>query len=614
MKGTGRALLLSILLTGMGLGIGSVSPAHGDERIVNVFSEVDADEIGLLDTLTLTVTVEAENIKRMPKPEVPAFRDFDVVAENTSTQTSLSIVNGKAFRRKIISFIYTLKPKSKGTFTLEPVRIRYGGDLYKTEPLLVKVVEGRTRGEQSRFTFRDGTAIDVEKLKDDIYVQIRPEKSEVVEGEQLFLSYTLYSRLDIDSISLKQNPNFPGFYIEDIFNATRLEYRKEEVEGRLYTTSLIKKVALFPLKAGGFAPEPLVLEATVIVKSDDLFDVFGRPFTFDIESNPVEIRVKTLPPPGAGIEFSGIVGNLEASLSTPVYTARTGESMTCYLTLKSTGNLNAINDPGLELSSRGRVYLSETIRDQLEEKEKVHFVKKFEYTVIPEESGTLVVGAGELTYFDTAEREYLTLAAEPIQLTVTGENIVRERPIRDERKVFGTGTLQFIKDDVKSLKSVRVSPLQSFPYFMYHLGLVAAVVALIMIVLKKEKMAKNVGLLKMRRAKASALRLLEEASSQIGHNDLPAAVSTIYRALSSYAADKARLSPQDITGKTAASVLDRIPGIDGSTKTEYLNLFNTCTIIKFSTGLIEDRERLHDLREQSVSLINRMEIEWTKNL
>jgi hypothetical protein len=606
MRRIGKYLLLSSLL------LASLPfTARSEERIVNVFAEIDADEIGLLDTLTLTVTVEAENIKRMPKPEVPEQPFFSILNESTRTQSSISIINGKASRRKIISFVYTLQPKRKGTFTIEPVKIRYGGETYKTEPLLVQVVEGRKRGEESRFSFQDGTPIDMEKLRNDIFVQVKMDEKKVLEGEQLFLTYTLYSRLDIDSISLKQNPNFPGFYIENVFNATRLEYRKEEVEGRLYTTSLIKKVALFPLKPGVYTPEPLVLEATVIVKSDDLFDVFGKPFTFDIRSEDIEITVLPLPPASENIRFSGLVGSLEASLTTPVNTVSTGESMVCYLTLKSTGNLNVIDNPGIMLSKRGRVYLSETIRDQVEE-EKVYFIKKLEYTIIPEENGTLGIGSGEIVYYNTEERRYEALSAEPVQLAVTGEDIVRERPIRSERSVFGAGTLRFIKGDVKDLKSMRLSPLQSLPYFIYHLALVVVMVALFLIILKKEKLTQNVELMRKKRARSSALGLLEKAQTQIRHHDLSGAADTIHRALAAYAADKAGLMPGDVTGKTAPHVLDRIAGLQGPTKSEFMNLFNTCMMIKFSTDALESDVLVQDMREKTVNIINRIENECSK--
>jgi hypothetical protein len=608
MKRIGRALLLLLLVVGVAMTV------HADERIVNVFAEVDSDEVGLLDTFILTVTVEAENIRSIPKPEVPELKHFSIVNESTRTQSSISIVDGKASRRKVISFVYTLKPEKTGSFTIEPVRIRYGGDVYKTESLSITVVEGQKRKEDGSFVFRDGTAIDMEKLQRDIYVQVKPVKTDLLEGEQLFLTYVLYSRLDIDSISLKQNPSFPGFYIEDIYNATRLEYRREEVDGKMYTTSQIKKVALFPLKAGSFVPEPLILEATVVVKSDDLFDVFGRPFTFDIESNLFEINVKPIPrtPPGSD-NFRGIVGSLDATLSSPVYTVRTGESMTCYLTLKSTGNLNVISDPGLLLSSRGRIYLSETMRDTVEEESSVYFVKKFEYTIIPEENGKLVIGTEDITYFDTLENQYITLSAEPLQLSVTGEDISREKPIRGGGRALGIATLQYIKGDVKSLKSVNPSPIQSLPYFIYHVALAVATAAMFLLILKKEKLEKNVGLLRMKRARSSALELLENASKQIDRGNLTDAANAIYRALATYAADKARLSPQDVTGKTANSVLNSIPGIEASARQEYLRLFETCTMIKFSTNRMGDGNALRELKDASINIINDMESSWQKN-
>ena len=606
MRRIGKTLLLLILVMGLALA------AYGDERIVNVFAEIDSDEVGLLDTFTLTVTVEAENIRSIPKPEVPELQNFSIVNESTRTQSSISIIDGKASRRKVISFLYTLKPEKTGSFTIEPVRIRYGGDTFKTDPLTVTVVEGRKRSDEGSFVFQDGTTVDIEKLRRDIFVQVKQEKADLLVGEQMFLTYVLYSRLDIDSISLKQNPSFPGFYIEDIYNATRLEYQREEVDGVMYTTSQIKKVALFPLKPGSFLPEPLVLEATVVVKSDDLFDVFGRPFTFEIQSSPIEINVKPIPGTPGSENFTGIVGSLSATLTSPVYNVQTGESMVCYLTLKSTGNLNVISDPGLILSSRGRVYLSETIRDTVEDKGAVFFVKKFEYTIIPEEHGTLNIGTSDLTYFDISEKKFSSLSADPLQLTVSGEDIVRDKPIRGGRRTAGSTTLQFIKGDSKSLKSVMATPLQSLSYFIYHAALTVITASLFLLILNKEKLEKNIGLLRTKRARSSALAILDTAAKQIEQDKLSDAVNAVYRALTTYAADKALLQPQDVTGKTAYSVLNRIPGIEESTKAEFLRLFERCTMIKFSTNSREDPDMVRDLKDASYNIINEMENSWNR--
>ena len=137
--------------------------------------------------------------------------------------------------------------------------------------------------------------------------------------------------------------------------------------------------------------------------------------------------------------------------------------------------------------------------------------------------------------------------------------------------------------------------------------------ALFLLILNKEKLEKNIGLLKMKRARLTALDLLESASKYIDRGDLSDAANAIYRALTSYAADKARLSPQEVTGKTAGSVLNTIPGIEASTREEYLRLFHTCTMMKFSTSHIVDINMLRDLRDGALKIVNDMESSWVKN-
>ncbi|MCK4925364.1 MAG: hypothetical protein KAS61_10335, partial [Spirochaetes bacterium] len=122
-----------------------------------------------------------------------------------------------------------------------------------------------------------------------------------------------------------------------------------------------------------------------------------------------------------------------------------------------------------------------------------------------------------------------------------------------------------------------------------------------------------VELLRMKRARSSALELLDTASKRIEKGDLYGAVNAIYRALATYAADKARLSPQEVTGKTAGRVLNSIHGIDASTSLKFLKLFETCTMIKFSTGSIENTDLPRNLRDSSLQVINEMENRWIKN-
>jgi hypothetical protein len=587
------------------------TPVFAQEKILSMTASVDAREIGTLDTLTLTVTVETENITRLNKPELPTLTGFSVIHESSNSQTSISIVNGKTTRSKTRTFSYVLKPDDAGEFTINPVTLRYGGKTYRTDPIRVTVKEGRVRQEGSAGPGE--VQVDPESLKKDIFILVTPEKSTVFEGEQVFLTYTLYSRLDIDSVSLKRNPDYKGFYIDDIYNATRLEYRKETYQDRIYTTSLLKKVALFPLRSGTYSPEPLVLESTVILKSRDLFDIFGFPYTFNIESNDVSITVKPRPALGSGSSFSGVVGSLEAEIQVPDKSVRTGESVLCYLTLKSTGNLSMITDPALKLSLAGRTYLSDTILDTVEEESGIFFVKKFEYTIIPEERGSLTVEGPDLLYFDSEEKSYALMTPAPVQISVSGENIIREKPIREQKRRATSGSLQFIKKDLKSLKSMSPSPFQTSFFYVYHLGLLVVVFGLFIYRMQKEKLVKNFDMVKRRRARSNALRMLDTVDGLLEERRESGAVDAVYRSLVSYLADKTGQRIQEISSRRITDMLTTIPGIERDLAERTSRTLRACTEAKFATGEGKTvfptgpENRIRDLKNSVSRIIDEIE-------
>jgi hypothetical protein len=589
------------------LGFMSMGTAVPSEGLINMHAEVDATTIGLLDTINVKVTVNTENTARVPNPQLPDLLFFNILNESTKSQTSISIINGKTTRTKTITHIYTLEPKSKGTHTIDPISIEYKGQVYKTDPITITVVEGRVKSEKSVLSQEEDIKIDLDKLKEDIFILVTPEQSTIFEGQQLMLTYTLYSRLDIDSISMKESPEFPGFYKEEIFNATRLEYRKEIYEDKTYNATLLKKVALFPINLGTFTPQPLVLEMTVFLKGEALFDFFARPYTFLIKSNDLLINVEPLPQNSTGIPFSHIVGDLEINISKRENTANTGESTTCYLTLKSTGNLNLISDPGIGLSKRGRVYLSETSMDTVEEEDKVYFVKKFEYTIIPEESGQLIVSAGDLLFYDIGQGAYMSISPEPVEIKITGKDIYQEKPIIGQKRSYSEGGFHFIKGNVKELKSVSPSIFSSSYYYFYHIILVAATGILFFIKMKREKLEKNQNLFKMKKARGLALEILKEADLAISTEHYSLSIDHIYSALATYIAYKCGKKPQEVTIKNIHALLDTCFPISRSTKSAIEDVLKQCTMLKFSKENSNDGNMIHDLYEKTVAAIEEVE-------
>jgi hypothetical protein len=583
------------------------APLMYADGIISVNAEADATRVGILDTLTLTVTVNAENTARIPAPQLPDFTFFTVVNESTSSQTSISIINGKATRTKTITHAYTLKPVNKGSFTIDPVSIQYRGETYRTDPISVTVVDGHAKSEGGTLSPDEQLQVDLEKLKKDVFILVKPDTSTVYEGQQLMLTYTLYSRLDIDSISLKESPEYPGFYKEEIFNATRLEYRKETYENRSYNTTLLKKVVLFPINPGSYEPKPLTLEMTVYLKGEDLFSFFGRPYTFAVTSNDLSITVQPLPRAATGGKFTHVVGSMEANLSKNENTANTGEATTCYLTLKSTGNLNIMSDPGIQLSKRGRVYLSETMTDKVEEEHSVYFIKKFEYTVIPEESGSLEITAGDFLYFDVNQKSYANVTPEPMAIRVIGRDIFQEKPIIGAKSGYAEGGFHFIKGDVKELRSRSFNFFTGSAFYFYHLALLSIVGGLFFVRLKREKLEKNQNLFRMKKARSFAQEWFKKANDALSAGRIDESVDHLYRALATYIAYKCGKNLQDITYRNVCSILEGCMNVPESMKARITRTLEQCTLLKYARGAADETGSVRELHETVPRIIQELE-------
>jgi hypothetical protein len=603
-KRTGRGILKAAVCFLLCCG---VQTSFSSERIVSLDAAVDRSKIDVDDTVILTVTAHTENVKSLPAPNLPDLPEFSVVNERTSSSFSISIVNGKKTQKKEQRYIYTLKPLKEGTFVIDAVSIQYKGVTYSTSPLTVTVIAGYSSDAAKEYMLDDGTPIDIGKLRRDIFILVEPAETSVVVGQQIVLSYKLYSRIDIDTISLKSAPEFAGFYKEDIYNATKLENKREVIEEEVYETTMLKKVALYPIKPGRFSLNPLVLETTVIVKSEDPFGIFGRPFTFQLKSNDVEIEVKPLPPGEQAAGFSHIVGDLTLEITGRERTVAAGESTACYVVMKSTGNLGSINPPQLLLSKRGRVYLSDTKADRVEEQNKLYLTRRYEYTIIPEESGRLEVDVESIVFYHPESGHYIVADPDPFMITVTGKSIAEDTLITGSDKEVRRGNFSFIKKDVKRLTSLKTSLFGSRYYYLYHAVLILWIGIFFLIKSKRESLKQNRTLFLQVKAYKTAKAILDGANARLQMGDLSDSVKEISLALFTYIAHKDGKSPQDVTAKNIHTVADRLFQLDERQKADLREVVDSCTAFMFSKKKSKEGSQVLELLERTVRLVDSLE-------
>lgn len=70
-------------------------------------------------------------------------------------------------------------------------------------------------------------------------------------GEQLTLSYKLYTRVNIENIELGSKPSLDAFQDQAV-NMLNNPVRREIFNGREYTTKILSKTVLYPIKTGTY--------------------------------------------------------------------------------------------------------------------------------------------------------------------------------------------------------------------------------------------------------------------------------------------------------------------------------------------------------------------------
>ena len=165
---------------------------------LNFTAGVDRTTVGLGEQITLTVTVEGNNIGGAPRPQLPALPDFNQLGSTSSQSTSVQFVNGRMSQQQTISFIYFLSPKKLGELVIGPCKLDFRGSTYQTQPIAITV----TRESQAPVQRQPGPGPTPRGGRASDYVRLGAgaDRTSVYVGEQVTVTYTFYTRARIGNL------------------------------------------------------------------------------------------------------------------------------------------------------------------------------------------------------------------------------------------------------------------------------------------------------------------------------------------------------------------------------------------------------------------------------
>lgn len=379
---------------------------------------VDKDRVTLNDKIELTLTVTGA--QDAGEPELPELDGLDVVSSGSSSQ--FSFINGQMSVSK--NFTYILMPLKEGRLTIPPASITAGGKTLKTEPIDVEVVKGGQRAVAAGPASTEKTGI-----KERIFIEVTTDKQSAYTGEQIAMTFRLYRRgVMIDNLQYTP-PGTKGFVTESM--GPQREYR-DTVNGVVYDIVELK-TAIFPATEGDLTIDPARLKCDLLVREqrqrrirggffDDFFDdpffsSYVR-YPIDLESEPVRIAVKPLPPENRSLSFKGAVGAYDLAVEASPQSLKAGEPINLVMKVSGSGNVTQVQEPVLKDLTGFKAYESE-IRTEITGRDpRIAGSKVFQKIIIPQDETVHEIPLIEFSYFDPLTNQYHKIKKGPFPVTV----------------------------------------------------------------------------------------------------------------------------------------------------------------------------------------------------
>ena len=577
----------------LGLALGLTAAAE-----LNFSADVDRASVGLGEQVQLTVTVQGTNIGGVPKPQLPALPDFTNLGSTSSQSTNISFVNGRMTQQQTISFIYFLAPSKVGDLTIGACKIDYKGATYETQPISITVTRESQAPPPSRQQQQPQSPFDWDpfgsqqqrrptgRVQDDVKLIAGADRTDVFQGEQITVSYSLYTRRQIADLKLSDVPSFNGFWVENLFDAKELQYRTREYDGRQYNAALLKRVALFPTQSGELRISPMKL-AGQSVSSGGFFFQSTEPF--EISSGAITVHVKPLPDEGKPASFAGGVGRFEVTSKLSGDSSVGGEPLTLSIKVSGTGNIRLIGQPKLPAIAGVKVLNPETKDKVSGEGAGLSGSREFLYPLMPQSDGRHAVPSIELGFFDPKAGNYYTKATQSLEFVAYGAS--------PTAGVIETETgMKVLGSDIKHIKpklGVSGSSWSTKPawwnWLFYPAGLL--VIALGFVLGRhRRKLEEDRGYARKSRSGRLVKKRLAEARQFLDKGNERDFYAALSRAVLGYVGDRFNIESQGMTGDELAAELERL-GVASAAIAELLDIIKGCDAGRFSPGMVSCSSR-----------------------
>lgn len=558
--------------------------------------------------------------------------DFQLVwGPQKGTSTSIQIINGKRSSSHQTTYTYILLPKATGTFQIPAASATVSGEKIYSQQFSIQVVtdgssasSGQGGGSSSQGGSQGGgqggssqKAASGEIPSDDLFLRLSLSRSEVVIGESLTATLKLYQRVNIAGFESPKFPTFNGFWSQETYSPTNIEFKRESFDDKIYNTAVLRSYVLIPQQSGTITIDPAELVCLVNVRvsngtSNSIFDSFFqdeyRTIRKRVTTPAMRIKVNPLPS-GQPASFGGGVGSFGISSRLSSDDLKTHDAGSLTITISGRGNVSLLGEPKVSFPPDFEVYDTKTTENTDKSNGGTSGSKSFEYPFIPRSAGEFTIPPVEYSYYDINSGKYVTLKTDPMHIKVAkGKGSDSSGPVTVTTPGVERRDVKSLSDDIRFIatKKPSFSKEESFflgsPLFLTLLGLIIAAAVGVWLSLRKiAAMRADVAMTKNRRATKMAKARLKQAGEFLGKNLYTAFYEELHKALIGFISDKLNMDMTDISrDNIAAALLEG--GVSQADTDSFTGLLEACEFARYSPDAGHEAMSAH--YESAVNVIS----------
>ena len=575
-------------------------------------ASVDRTTVGTGEQFTATFTIAGSDAMSAQNFRAPDFGSLFVLSGPNSSQ-SVQIINGSMSGS--VAYSYVLYARQPGKFTIGPASIDYKGRQLKTQPIQVEVVKGKLQTQQQ------GASPTIANIGENLFIKAVADKRTARVGEQITVTYKLYTRVSVSGYDLLKAPTYEGFWSEDIEQSKQPAVVNEVYEGKQYRVAVIRRTALFATQAGSLKIAPLEVRCAVQVKaqkrSNDPFDIFGNdPFfqqmqtqQLDFKSNPLAFTIEPLPtnvPTG----FTGAVGKYTFAATLDKRDVQAGDPITLKIAIAGTGNVSLLTVPKPVLPSDIEAYEPKVSIDVTRDGGVIGGKKTAEYLLVPRNAGKRTIESIPFAYYDIGKGAYVKMSSPQFDISIVpGKGIGGEGGAiasKEDIKLLGED-IRFLKLSPGELQRLTETPLSNSTFYLVTFLPPLAFVGAFVYRKRMKAIYGDMPRFRFQQAGKEATRRLKQAKQLFAQGNTESYHAEISKALLGYLEDKLHIEKSSFTIEEAVGRLQQ-GGVEEQTIAHLRSTIERAEFARFAPAADTSvaRKELLDAASATINAIEKL--------